>query len=318
MKPNNSSALHHAWQVGFLRGREMELPSQKLKRLQELPLDSKILLSKELISEWYDAWGGDVWISFSGGKDSTVLVDIVRSIYPNIPAIFSNTGLEYPEILRFIKTKDNIRWVRPKKKFEDVIKRYGFPVITKKVSRQIHDIQNPTKNNSLSRRLYLTGIKGDGSISNSFKLPKKWFRLAFSDIRVSHKCCDILKKSPLNIVRGSFYVGNMATDSNGRRGIFIKNNGCGTFFKRGQSHPLFFWTEKDIWEYIRGFGIPYSKIYDMGERRTGCIFCMFGVHLEKNPNRFQRMKETHPRHYKYCINNLGIGKVLDFIGVEYN
>ena len=64
--------------------------------------------------------------------------------------------------------------------------------------------------------------------------------------------------------------------------------------------------------------IAYSEIYDMGEKRTGCMFCMFGVHLEKGENRFQRMKKTHPKQYDYCINKLGCGEVLDFIGVEYD
>ena len=73
----------------------------------------------------------------------------------------------------------------------------------------------------------------------------------------------------------------------------------------------------DIWTYLKLYKIPYSKIYDMGEKRTGCMFCMFGVHLEKGRNRFQRMKITHPKQYDYCINKLGCGKVLDFINVPY-
>lgn len=59
------------------------------------------------------------------------------------------------------------------------------------------------------------------------------------------------------------------------------------------------------------------KLYTTGCDRTGCMFCMFGVHLEKEPNRFQRMKITHPKQYDYCINKLGCGAVLDYIGVKY-
>ena len=54
-----------------------------------------------------------------------------------------------------------------------------------------------------------------------------------------------------------------------------------------------------------------------GAKRTGCMFCMFGVHLEKEPNRFQRMALTHPKQYDFCIHKLGCGKVLDFLGVPY-
>ena len=83
------------------------------------------------------------------------------------------------------------------------------------------------------------------------------------------------------------------------------------------AQPLSFWTEENIWDYIKKYDLKYSKIYDMGEKRTGCIFCMFGVHMEKEPNRFQRMAKTHPKLHNYCINNLGLKEVLEYIGVKY-
>ena len=55
-----------------------------------------------------------------------------------------------------------------------------------------------------------------------------------------------------------------------------------------------------------------------GEQRTGCMFCMFGCHLEKEPNRFQRMKYTHPKQYKYCMEKLKLKEVLDYINVKYD
>jgi 3'-phosphoadenosine 5'-phosphosulfate sulfotransferase (PAPS reductase)/FAD synthetase len=77
--------------------------------------------------------------------------------------------------------------------------------------------------------------------------------------------------------------------------------------------PLAFWTEKDIWDYIRKYYIPHSFIYDMGYKRTGCMFCMYGVQREEHPNKFELMNTTHPKLYKYCMENLGIQSVLDFI-----
>ena len=113
-------------------------------------------------------------------------------------------------------------------------------------------------------------------------------------------------------------VGTMAHESRLRKMTYLKN-GCNSFNSpRPISTPLSFWNEDDIWEYLRNKNVPYSKIYDMGYERTGCMFCMFGVHLEKGENRFQRMKKTHPKQYNYCINKLGCGKVLDHIGVKYN
>ena len=94
--------------------------------------------------------------------------------------------------------------------------------------------------------------------------------------------------------------------------------GCNAYDRKTPlSHPMSFWTEEDVWEYIHKYSLSYSKIYDMGYDRTGCMFCMFGVNQEKNPNRFQKMEITHPKIYKYCMNNLGIKEVLEYIGVEY-
>lgn len=77
-------------------------------------------------------------VSFSGGKDSTVLLHIARQIYPNIPAVFSNTGLEYPEIQRFVKSFNNVDIVVPSMRFDDVITTYGYPLIGKEVAEAIY------------------------------------------------------------------------------------------------------------------------------------------------------------------------------------
>ena len=82
--------------------------SQRLKELQALPLWRKIQITQARIMEWYSFYEGQVYISFSGGKDSTVLLNLARRIYPNIEAVFVDTGLEYPEIREFIKTFDNV------------------------------------------------------------------------------------------------------------------------------------------------------------------------------------------------------------------
>lgn len=68
-----------------------------------------------------------MYVSFSGGKDSTVLLDLVRSEYPNVKAVFVDTGLEYPEIRSFVKTFDNVEILKPKKNFKQVIQEYGYP-----------------------------------------------------------------------------------------------------------------------------------------------------------------------------------------------
>lgn len=116
--------------------------AQHLKELQSLPLDLKIRLTKQRIREWINYYGEDgVYVSFSGGKDSTVLLNIVRDDYPDVPAVFVDTGLEYPEIREFVKTFDNVVWLKPKKNFRQVIQDYGYPFISKEVSERVYYAQ---------------------------------------------------------------------------------------------------------------------------------------------------------------------------------
>ena len=82
-------------------------------------------------------YSGKVAVSFSGGKDSTVLLDLARRAFPDIPAVFVDTGLEYPEIREFVKTVPNVTWLRPEMPFSKVISEYGYPVISKDVARRI-------------------------------------------------------------------------------------------------------------------------------------------------------------------------------------
>ena len=111
---------------------------QDLMQMQALPLDLKIRLTKQRIRDWVNEYGEDgVYVSFSGGKDSTVLLHIVREEYPNIPAVFVDTGLEYPEIRQFVKTFDNVEWLKPKMNFKKVIETYGYPFIGKEVSEKV-------------------------------------------------------------------------------------------------------------------------------------------------------------------------------------
>ena len=109
------------------------MTKEQLEILQNLPLDLKIKKTEQRIREFYDYFDGDVFISFSGGKDSTVLLDIARNLYPDIEAVFSDTGLEYPEIKEFVKTFPNVTIVRPKYSFKQILIKYGYPIVSKEV-----------------------------------------------------------------------------------------------------------------------------------------------------------------------------------------
>jgi len=290
-----------------------------LRQRQLLPLDAKIEMTKRRIKEWHEHYWGDVYVAFSGGKDSCVLRHIVNSMYDNIPSVFSNTGLEYPEIVDFVKTLDGVTVVRPKRTFREVVLTEGYPIISKLKARMIRELQNPKDSNAQTRKLYEFGIRKDGTESPNMKLSKKWLHLKDADFKVSEKCCDYLKKEPLERYTresGRKPMTAMMADEGGARSL---QHTCNLYdAKKPISSPMLFWTTEDVWAYIRKFNVPYSKIYDMGEKRTGCMFCMFGVHLEGNENnRFQRMEKTHPKQHNYCIEKLGMGKVLDTIGVKY-
>lgn len=112
--------------------------AQRLLELQALPLERKIQITQARILEWNKHYNGKIVVSFSGGKDSTVLLDLVRRVAPDTRAVFSNTGLEYAEIQRFVKSFDNVDIVTPKMRFDQVISTYGYPLISKEVAEAIY------------------------------------------------------------------------------------------------------------------------------------------------------------------------------------
>lgn len=114
----------------------------ELLSMQSASLLTKIALTKERIRQWVDAYGEDgVYVSFSGGKDSTVLLTMAREEYPDIKAVFVDTGLEFPEIRDFVKKWDNVEWLKPRMNFKEVIQKYGYPFISKEVSERVYFAQ---------------------------------------------------------------------------------------------------------------------------------------------------------------------------------
>ena len=297
----------------------------ELIMLQSLPLDIKVLKTKRRIQEWIDYYGENkVYISFSGGKDSTVLLDLVRQVNPNIPAVFIDTGLEYPETKEFVNSIDNVNILRPKMSFKQVIEVYGYPMVSKEQANYLDDIRNSTEKMKIRR------LEGDSQ--GRFKLSKKWHYLINAPFKVSHKCCIIMKKEPAKRYEKETdrvpFIGTLAEESSLRQQSYLKT-GCNAFdSKRPNSTPLAFWKEQDILKYIYDNKLAINKAY--GDiickdgiysttkcDRTGCIYCGFGAHLEKEPNRYQRIELTHPQLYNYCMNKLGFKEVCDHMNIPY-
>lgn len=371
--------------------------SEELRYMQSWPLERKIQETQIRIQAWYDSWTrfeiynaatgktryqtldtrditaspklretewiksaepGQVYLSFSGGKDSTVLKNIVDSMHLGIPSVFIDTGLEYPEIRQFVLDVKACKWpchfsddvviLKPEMRFDQVLHEYGYPVVSKTVSRCVRLGRNGAETYLQKLNGTYTNRFGELSKFNS----SKWAFLLDAPFRVSEQCCDVMKKRPAQEYERRTgrkgIVATMAGESLNREQVWMKY-GCNAFeSKRPLSHPLSFWTEQDVLHYIKRFDVPYCQVYGeievddhpefegqinvidylgcygpedrlrtTGCDRTGCMYCMFGAHLEPEPNRFQRMKQTHPRQWKYCMDVLGLREVLEYIGVKY-
>lgn len=323
-----------------------------LIQMQSLPIESKVLMTERRIAEWIERFGEDgVYVSFSGGKDSTVLLHMVRRLYPNVPAVFMDTGLEYPEIREFVKTFDNVVWLRPKMNFKQVIEKYGYPFFSKETAKVIYYARRGSQW-AVNR---LNGLDKHGN-ENKFKERfKKYKFLTDAPFETSQLCCDIMKKGPAYRYEAETgrkpIVATMTVESEQRQSSWLKY-GCNSFnSKRPMSKPMSFWTEQDVLLYIKENNLPICSVYGdivvdyermeryenqmslydygiseagrpllktTGANRTGCMFCGFGCHLEKSPNRFEQMKETHPKQYEYIMKpttdgGLGYKNIIDWI-----
>lgn len=300
---------------------------RELKYLQSLPLERKIEMTVQRIRGWYEYYNGNVAISFSGGKDSTVLMHIARNHWMcgyDIKGVFVDTGLEYSEIRQFVKTFDNVEIIRPKMRFDEVIKKYGYPIISKEVSQILYYARVGGKygDECIQKLNGELMYKGKPSPYNA----TKWKPLLDTDFKISDRCCGVMKKAPLHEYSKKNGVcsitAEMAAESRRREMNWLRN-GCNGFdMKIPKSTPMAFWTEQDVLEYIYKYNLPIAEPYGEvietecqytfdGEQckyattgcdRTGCMFCAFGAHLEKGKTRFQRLKETHPKQYNYCLN----------------
>lgn len=299
-----------------------------LKKRQALPLDDKIALSMERIREFGQAFDWHVASSYSGGLDSTVMIDLVEKVYPGLPRVYCNTGLEYPEINQQVARTENVVVMRPKKPFHRVVSEDGWPIASKKTALGLSVLRNPTDDNQNIYRLYDIGINRFEQKVEGYKVAKQWRFLVDAPFPISSKCCDIMKKEPMRRYERETgrvqFVGILADESKGREKTYVET-GCNAFdAKTPRSWPLAFWTRQDILGYVRRFNLPYASVYGdivetpngldtTGVQGTGCVFCMFGMQLETGQNRIQRLARTHPRLYRYCMEKLGMAEVLQYI-----
>ena len=309
---------------------ELKYTAEHLREMQVLPLYRKVGITIARLTEYYNHFGGKVFVSFSGGKDSTVLLHIARKLYPDIRAVFANTGLEYPEIVEFVKTFDNVDMIRPEMPFNQVIKKYGYPVISKEVAQHI---ENFHAGMPYAKRIYDNLINGGGGKSWREMVCRKWLFAFDAPFKISAKCCDIMKKKPFakyDKENGTHPIlATMAEESLLRKTAWLKT-GCNAFdSKSPKSTPMAFWTEQDVLQYIAEMKIPIAPVYGevvkdenglyrtTGEKRTGCMFCLFGCHLQKEPNKIQRLEKAYPKIHEYILDKLNFREVMDYFKIPY-
>lgn len=314
----------------------------ELAQMQSLPLEAKITMTEQRIRLWIDTFGADgVYVSFSGGKDSTVLLDIVRNRMGerSIPAVFVDTGLEYPEIREFVKTFDNVVWLKPEKNFKQVIQEYGYPFISKEVANTVKGAKKGQR--TRIEKLMGTNRMKNGELSHFNK--KKWRFLLDAPFEIDSYCCDVFKKKPTRQYESKTkrrpILAQLASESAKRTDAWL-HTGCNAFeAKRPQSNPMAFWTEQDVLLYISQNNLPLCSVYgeiveDVSEteevegqltisdlqgfesctefdaprkplkttgcKRTGCMFCGFGCCFPDD-DRFVTMKLSHPQIYQYIM-----------------
>lgn len=302
----------------YIMDSHLKLQDWQFSQRKFLPYEAKLQLSANRIREWYENYGGAVYISFSGGLDSTVLVHMAeRVLGRSIPKVYVNTGLEFPQIQRFVRSFDNVEILYPEMNFREVLMTYGYPLISKEVATKIRKLRH----GDLSPRYRNYLLNGDerGSLG---KLPNCWKFLIEAPFDVSEYCCIVMKEKPLNEYARRTdrvpYIG-ITQDEGFMRQRQYNRTGCNVYdAKRPKSQPLGFWRRQDILRYavennlricsVYGTILQKNGIYfNTGEQRTGCMYCAMGCHMEKQPNRYQRLHENDINTYKFIMKSIDMG-----------
>lgn len=311
-----------------------------LRQMQSLPLQAKIQMSRARYRAWVDEFGEEnVYVAFSGGKDSTVLKHMVEQDYPNMVSVFINTGLEQPSVRSFALAQKNVIEIRPEMNFRDVIIKHGYPVISKEVSQVVQEARIGLKRGDGSYQFRIERILGEGHYApledgtkSQFDVSAYRFLLGVP-FNISDRCCKVMKKAPARSYERKtgrkVMLATMAEESRLRRQRWLKY-GCNAWGDRRQqsSNPMSFWTEQDVLQYIHENSLPIADAYGQvivrndgvdgqinihdcigdyrgcqyettGCRRTGCIFCGFGITQDKK--RFVRLAEQETKLCDYVM-----------------
>lgn len=265
-----------------------------------MSLDDRVRDACHRIEELYYETNGKCYVSFSGGKDSTVLLALIKlceDVYTipvgGIPAVFANTGIELGITYDFVKwVKENwypnVVMIRPEVSFDWVLKNKGKPTLSKMKSEALHRWQRGNRTGATIKCL-VTGFNVKGTPANQTKLADKAIHMLSQDfpIKISNDCCRYLKKKPFekygkqNGIKG-VAIG-LRADEGGARYIQavsrVEKGGKLCTYTKGQTiykAPVIDWTDDDLEQFIKEYNVPLSDAYTKyGFYRTGCMCCPF-------------------------------------------
>lgn len=264
--------------------------------------EKKVVRSKANINEFVDILGlNTVYVSTSGGKDSAVLSHVCKAVQPNIKHIMFNTGLEYKATIDLAKSQ-GAEIIPPAISWVESCEKHGYPIVSKNVSRRLHDIGKTPIGTCIALFNPVYGISD------------KWLHLTskeFVSFPISEYCCTEFKKKPSHRLKLNPIIGTRIQESANRKSAW-KKSGCNSYskdYKHGVSRPISLWKNDDIEQYVDDNNVELSVIYTQYEaKRTGCKICPYGAQLDGS--RFDLLKKLEPIAYDYFMNRTKLGYIL--------
>jgi phosphoadenosine phosphosulfate reductase len=276
----------------------------RIHRLLKWNMSRKLHYSNDLLAHALKRHKHPV-MCWSGGKDSTVTLSLVRRLVPDIPVIYVESGVEFMETSRFVRRMAeiwnlNLTIARPSNgdTFWNIGQKYGWPVFSKNIASNVE------------RAVRTGNIRPQLSALEDI--------LAENKAHISVKCCEFLREKPSKKVEQSLnadlkIVGLRAYESRARVRLWVDH---GDYFyvkryfgrNRGiwKANPISIWTEGDVWKYHRQYKIPHCELYDIGYPRNGCWPCAMAI----RNGQLKRLQEHHPLLHKHLITKTEMGKEL--------
>ena len=217
----------------------------------------KVQMAIDMLREFEPEEG--YYLAYSGGKDSTVLLDLARRSGVKFDAHYNLTTVDPPELVRFIRTQPDVITESPEKTMWELIVEKRMP---------------PTRN--------------------------------------ARYCCEVLKESGGD---GRRVMTGVRRAESAKR---TKRQQVETCFKDGSKtyfHPIFHWSDEDVWEYIHTQNISYCSLYDEGFKRLGCICCpnAGGEGQIRHGERWPKFKAQYVRTFQRMIDK----RIADGLETEW-